>query len=148
MTDRLATAGLLMVLSREYPDHFFACLSLVLLDIGSHWLRMYSQLLASKSSHKDVDPAANVILRLYYTNRIFMGVCCVSAEVLYLCAHAATDAGLAAIPGVPGILPASVAVPIPPCRSSPGSRRRASCASAAETRRSRRSPRSRSPDGS
>ena len=48
-----------MVLSREYPDHFFACLSLVLLDIGSHWLQMYSQLLASKSSHKDVDPTAN-----------------------------------------------------------------------------------------
>ena len=120
VTDRLATAGLLMVLSREYPDHFFACLSLVLLDIGSHWLQMYSQLLASKSSHKDVDPTANVILRLYYTNRIFMGVCCVSAEVLYLCAHAATDAGLAAIPGVPGILPASVAVPIPALPFIPG----------------------------
>lgn len=120
VTDRLATTGLLMVLSREYPDHFFACLSLVLLDIGSHWLQMYSQLLASKSSHKDVDPTANVILRLYYTNRIFMGVCCVSAEVLYLCAHAATDAGLAAIPGVPGILPASVAVPVPALPFIPG----------------------------
>ena len=76
---------------------------------------MYSQLLASKSSHKDVDRSAFFLLRLYYTNRIFMGVCCVSAEVLYLCALAASDEkGVGAVAGVPAlvaILPASVGVP-------------------------------------
>ena len=54
-----------MVLSREYPNWFFTCVSLVALDIGSHWLQMYAQLLRNKSSHKDVD-------ELYYTNRIFI----------------------------------------------------------------------------
>ena len=34
VTDRLATAGLLMVLSKEYPAYFFHCMGLVLLDIG------------------------------------------------------------------------------------------------------------------
>ena len=115
VTDRLATTGLLMVLSRLYPERFFLCVALVLLDVGSHWLQMYSQLLASKSSHKDVDRSAFFLLRLYYTNRIFMGVCCVSAEVLYLCALAASDEkGVGAVAGVPAlvaILPASVGVP-------------------------------------
>ena len=134
-----------MVLSREYPDHFFACLSLVLLDIGSHWLQMYSQLLASKSSHKDVDPTANAILRLYYTNRIFMGVCCVSAEALLRARR--HGRGTRRHPRRPGENPRLRRRSHPqPCRSSPGSRRRVgSCASAAETRRSRRSPRMHAP---
>ena len=34
VTDRLATAGLLMVLSKEYPAYFYHCMGLVLLDIG------------------------------------------------------------------------------------------------------------------
>lgn len=115
VTDRLATAGLLMVLSAKFPEWFFACLALLLLDVGSHWLQMYTSVLASRKSHKDVAANANIILRLYYTDRIFMGVCCVSAEVLYLCALAASDEkGVGAVAGVPAlvaILPASVGVP-------------------------------------
>jgi len=94
VTDRLATAGLLMVLSTKFPNWFFSCLTLLLLDIGSHWLQMYASVLQSKQSHKEVDPGANFVLRLYYTNRIFMGICCVSAEVLYLCALALSDDAL------------------------------------------------------
>jgi CDP-diacylglycerol--inositol 3-phosphatidyltransferase len=52
-----------MVLSREYPAYFYHCMALVLLDIASHWLQMYSQLLANKTSHKDVDTSAFVLLR-------------------------------------------------------------------------------------
>ena len=94
----------------------FLCVALVLLDVGSHWLQMYSQLLASKSSHKDVDRSAFFLLRLYYTNRIFMGVCCVSAEVLYLCALALSDAKAASVKGVKafaGILPSAVTLSVP-----------------------------------
>ena len=146
VTDRLATAGLLMVLSREYPDHFFACLSLVLLDIGSHWLQMYSRswrAIVAQGRRPDGQRHPPPLLHQPHLH----GRGCVSAEVLYLCAHAATDAGLAAIPGVPGILPPPSPFPSPP-PFIPGSRRRASCASGGGARRSRRSPRSRSPDGS
>ena len=52
MTDRLSTTALLMVLAREYPPYFFHCMALILLDIASHWLQMYSQLLTNKTSHK------------------------------------------------------------------------------------------------
>lgn len=46
--------------------------------------------------------------RLYYTNRIFMGVCCVSAEVVYLAAHAATDVAPGGVGAVKGPLPKHV----------------------------------------
>ena len=50
----------------------------------------------------------------YYTNRIFMGACCVGAEVLYLAAHAATDPMIANIAGpLARVLPASVHLPTP-----------------------------------
>lgn len=52
-----------MVLSREYPAYFYHCMGLMLLDIASHWLQMYSQLLAEKASHKDVDTSAFFLLR-------------------------------------------------------------------------------------
>lgn len=107
VTDRLATVGLLMVLSVKNRAYFFHCMGLVLLDIASHWLQMYSQLLSAKQSHKDVDSSAFFVLRLYYTNRIFMGICCVSAEVIYLCAHAASDSGTGGVGAIKGPIPAS-----------------------------------------
>lgn len=116
VTDRLATAGLLMVLSAKFPEWFFACLALLLLDIGSHWLQMYTSVLASRKSHKDVAANANIILRLYYTDRIFMGVCCVSAEVLYLCALALSDTDAAAVRGMASfadILPETLVLSVP-----------------------------------
>ena len=116
VTDRLATAGLLMVLGTKFPTWFFTCLALLLLDIASHWLQMYTSVLASRKSHKEVGSNANIILRLYYTNRIFMGVCCVSAEVLYLCALALSDAKAASVQGVKafaGVLPSAVVLSVP-----------------------------------
>ena len=100
VTDRLATAGLLMVLSTKFPKWFWSCLNLLLLDIASHWLVMYVSVLETKTSHKQQKKDANFILKLYYENRVFMGVCCVSAEVLYLCALALSSPGVAKINGI------------------------------------------------
>ena len=44
-----------------------------------------------KRTCKDMRESRFRLLRLYYTNRIFMGVCCVSTEVLYLCLFMARD---------------------------------------------------------
>ncbi|XP_013688620.1 CDP-diacylglycerol--inositol 3-phosphatidyltransferase 1 isoform X1 [Brassica napus] len=83
VTDRVSTACLLVVLSQVYrPSLVF--LSLLALDIASHWLQMYSTFLAGKSSHKDVKDSTSWLFRLYYGNRIFMCYCCVSCEVLYI----------------------------------------------------------------
>ncbi|CAH8273739.1 unnamed protein product [Arabidopsis lyrata] len=37
-----------------------------------------------KASHKDVKDSTSWLFRLYYGNRMFMGYCCVSCEVLYI----------------------------------------------------------------
>ncbi|KAL2636160.1 hypothetical protein R1flu_007639 [Riccia fluitans] len=84
VTDRVSTAGLLVVLSHMYKGSFLIFLGLLVLDISSHWLQMYSTFLSSKTSHKDMADSKSWILRLYYQQRIFMGYCCVSCEVLYI----------------------------------------------------------------
>ncbi|TXG64751.1 hypothetical protein EZV62_011745 [Acer yangbiense] len=58
--------------------------SLLALDIASHWLQMYSTFLVGKTSHKDVKDSSSWLFRLYYGNRMFMGFCCVACEVLYI----------------------------------------------------------------
>lgn len=83
VTDRISTACLLVVLSQLYkPGLIFV--SLLALDIASHWLQMYSTFLTGKTSHKDVKDSSSWLFRLYYGNRMFMAYCCVSCEVLYL----------------------------------------------------------------
>ncbi|KAK7250739.1 hypothetical protein RIF29_33374 [Crotalaria pallida] len=83
VTDRISTACLLVVLSQVYrPGMVF--LSLLALDIASHWLQMYSTFLLGKASHKDVKDSTNWLFKAYYGNRMFMAYCCVSCEVLYL----------------------------------------------------------------
>ncbi|XP_044489485.1 CDP-diacylglycerol--inositol 3-phosphatidyltransferase 1-like [Mangifera indica] len=83
VTDRVSTACLLVVLSQVYrPGLVF--LSLLALDISSHWLQMYSTFLTGKTSHKDVKDSTNWLFKAYYGNRMFMAYCCVSCEVLYI----------------------------------------------------------------
>eukprot|EP00268_Persea_americana_P018129 TRINITY_DN1894_c0_g1_i3.p1 TRINITY_DN1894_c0_g1~~TRINITY_DN1894_c0_g1_i3.p1 ORF type:complete len:199 (-),score=19.11 TRINITY_DN1894_c0_g1_i3:251-847(-) len=80
---RVSTACLLVILSQFYrPTMVF--LSLLALDIASHWLQMYSTFLAGKASHKDVKDSTNWLLKAYYGNRLFMCYCCVASEVLYI----------------------------------------------------------------
>ncbi|KAK9987741.1 hypothetical protein SO802_027980 [Lithocarpus litseifolius] len=83
VTDRISTACLLVVLSQVYrPGLIF--LSLLALDIGSHWLQMYSTFLSGKVSHKDVKDSSNWLFKAYYGNRMFMAYCCLACEVLYI----------------------------------------------------------------
>ncbi|KAL6514506.1 hypothetical protein OROGR_020085 [Orobanche gracilis] len=79
----VSTACLLVILSQVYRPGFIF-LSLLALDIASHWLQMYSSFLVGKTSHKDVKDSTSWLFRLYYGNRKFMGYCCVSCEVLYI----------------------------------------------------------------
>ncbi|GMN62225.1 hypothetical protein TIFTF001_031316 [Ficus carica] len=83
ITDRISTACLLVILSQVYrPGLVF--LSLLALDIASHWLQMYSTFLSGKVSHKDVKDSTSWLFKLYYGNRMFMAYCCVACEVLYI----------------------------------------------------------------
>nr|GEV60153.1 probable CDP-diacylglycerol--inositol 3-phosphatidyltransferase 2 [Tanacetum cinerariifolium] len=83
VTDRISTACLLVILSQVYRPSFIF-LSLLALDIASHWLQMYSTFLVGKSNHKDVKDSTSWLFKLYYGNRMFMGYCCIACEVLYI----------------------------------------------------------------
>ncbi|GLT42933.1 hypothetical protein SLA2020_169100 [Shorea laevis] len=83
VTDRISTACLLVILSQVYRPSL-AFLSLLAIDISSHWLQMYSRFLSGKASHKDVKDSSSWLFKLYYGNRMFMGFCCVACEVLYI----------------------------------------------------------------
>lgn len=85
---RLATCALLTVLAMEYREWYRACVALAALDVAAHWFHVYVSVFIGSDGHKDLAPNSNWLLKTYYTNRIFMGVCCTSVEVLYLCAHA------------------------------------------------------------
>ncbi|KAG2492576.1 hypothetical protein HYH03_009237 [Edaphochlamys debaryana] len=101
VTDRLATTGLLIIVSLVYPQIHTLCIALVFLDIFSHWFQMYASLALGATTHKDVRSKSGLV-RLYYSNRVFMGYCCICCEVLYLVIYASMW------PGVMGI-----ALPLP-----------------------------------
>merc|ERR1711981_1504912 len=71
VTDRLSTAALLGILGVLYPSMAQVCILIQALDIASHW------------SHMELSNHHNWLVRSYYANRIFMGTCCVSCELLY-----------------------------------------------------------------
>jgi CDP-diacylglycerol--inositol 3-phosphatidyltransferase len=83
VTDRCATVGLLMVMSRLFPQYFWGAVFLVLLDTASHFVRIYSSA-KSGQYHKDVSRTRFALLRLYYGNRQCMGLFCVGQEFFYL----------------------------------------------------------------
>merc|ERR1712032_1490178 len=58
---------------------------LAALDVASHWMHTSSAAL-TQSHHKaaEVLEKRGFLLRLYYTNRNFMGLCCVGAELFYV----------------------------------------------------------------
>ncbi|UPR02745.1 phosphatidylinositol synthase [Chloropicon primus] len=88
VTDRLSTAALLCILGVLYPGMAQIFILLQALDIASHWCHMYASLLSGGTSHKELSNHHNWLVRSYYANRIFMGTCCVSCELLYLSIYA------------------------------------------------------------
>lgn len=88
VTDRLSTAALLGILGVLYPSIAQVFIFLQALDIASHWCHMYASLVSGGTSHKVLSNHHNWLVRSYYANRIFMGTCCVSCELLYLSLYA------------------------------------------------------------
>lgn len=104
VTDRLSTAGLCFLLAVRHPTYRLHLFAATALDIGAHWLQMHSTLASpgKQGSHKDVAVLSDPLLRLYYGNRVFMGACCVSVELLYLSLLGMdSDDGVLALPTLP-----------------------------------------------
>lgn len=91
IADRGATAAFIVVLTHVVPlakPFIFVAALLVMLDIVSHFARMYASLKSDKGSHKDVDPNTFALLRVYYGNRKFLGAMCVGQEFFYIMLYA------------------------------------------------------------
>ena len=82
VTDRVSTCGFLFMLSHLYPQWSFIFVSLVSLDIFSHWFHVSSV----TGHHKAGETLAqrNFILRAYYAVPFLFGYCCIGAELFYV----------------------------------------------------------------
>lgn len=91
VTDRSTTAGLLCYLAIIYPNWTLAFQLLIALDLSSHYLHMYNSLSSGATSHKEIKPNQNFLLRLYYTSRVVLFMACALNEAcfmsLYMLAH-------------------------------------------------------------
>jgi len=81
VTDRTSTAGLCALLALLYPAEAFVYLSLIVLDIFSHWFHVVNAEALAKH-HKAEQ--TSVFLTWYYGCYPLFAYCCVSQEFFYL----------------------------------------------------------------
>lgn len=84
VTDRCSTCSLIVYLSVLYPDYYIAWQSLISLDLASHYIHMYAQIVSGSSSHKKLKEGTNWLLKLYYENRVFLFLVCAFNEIFYI----------------------------------------------------------------
>jgi len=83
VTDRTSTNILLAILAHLYVEYSMVFFTLAIVDYFSHWAQMYSSLLTGNDSHKTMN-IKNVLIRLYYTNKIVLFCVCAGQELFYL----------------------------------------------------------------
>lgn len=84
VTDRSSTCSLIVFLGIVYPEWCILWQFLISLDLSSHYMHMYAMITSGSSSHKNISKDANVLLRLYYTNRKVLFCVCALNELFYI----------------------------------------------------------------
>lgn len=84
ITDRCSTCSLIVFLSVLYPNYFIAWQALISLDLASHYVHMYAQIVSGSTSHKKLREGTNWLLKLYYENRTFLFMVCALNETFYI----------------------------------------------------------------
>jgi CDP-diacylglycerol--inositol 3-phosphatidyltransferase len=84
VTDRSTTACLLVHLATIYPNIQLAFMLLIALDLSSHYIHMYSQIIAGLASHKTIRNNQNFLLKLYYQNSVVLFLVCAGIKFLFL----------------------------------------------------------------
>jgi len=91
VTDRCTTAGFIVVLTWLYtePAVRFMLISILMLDVASHWMSMYSALkIGAHHKSNENQKRQFFLVRWYYTSYPFFACCCVGAELTYMVAFA------------------------------------------------------------
>ncbi|WAQ86353.1 hypothetical protein PtA15_7A79 [Puccinia triticina] len=89
VTDRCTTSCLLCFLSSVYPQWAIMFQSLIALDFASHYIHMYSSMVAGSKSHKTVSKKQSRILHSYYTNSNTLFLFCAGNELFFVCLYLA-----------------------------------------------------------
>ncbi|KAJ1983123.1 phosphatidylinositol synthase 1 (CDP-alcohol phosphatidyltransferase1) [Dimargaris verticillata] len=84
VTDRCTTTCLLCFLAQVYPSWTILFQCLISLDISSHYIHMYSSLLAGADSHKKISEHQNPILKAYYHNNKVLFLFCFANEAFFM----------------------------------------------------------------
>ncbi|WFD06843.1 CDP-diacylglycerol--inositol 3-phosphatidyltransferase [Malassezia vespertilionis] len=87
VTDRCTTSSLLCFLTAAYPRCALLFQGLITLDFSSHYIHMYTTLVAGSKSHKIVDSEVSKILSLYYTDNRVLFIFCACNEIFFVCLY-------------------------------------------------------------
>ncbi|KAG0568839.1 hypothetical protein KC19_6G048200 [Ceratodon purpureus] len=80
ISSRISTTGLLLILSHVYRRDYKLVLLLLELDIASHWLRVYCEIMTKSSECRHLEKYQNFL----YSHPIFRLFCSLSQEVMYI----------------------------------------------------------------
>ena len=84
LTDKFSGPGLFCILTSMYTEYAAALTLLLMLDAASHWFHMQATLLRGATSHKNIDPSVNVVVRTFYGHKGFFAWTCLGHEI-FLC---------------------------------------------------------------
>jgi phosphatidylglycerophosphate synthase len=80
VSSRISTTGLLLILSHLFRRDYRVLLLLLELDIASHWLRIYCEVMSKKSHCQHLEKYQNFL----YVHPLFRLFCALSQEVMYI----------------------------------------------------------------
>ena len=81
ISDRTSCSTIYMILSILYPAYTYCFVTCFFLDFGSHFLQFCSSALMKSDSHKGKNEKENFLVKFYYSNGLFFGICVVCSEI-------------------------------------------------------------------
>jgi CDP-diacylglycerol--inositol 3-phosphatidyltransferase len=84
--DRITIASLLLILAKLYPSLWLLFCLLMALDLGSHFIHLYSTSLSGAASHKKLEDHNSRLLERYYNHRVTLFSICFFYDAFLLAA--------------------------------------------------------------
>ena len=76
ITDRVCSALLFAILAQIYKEYYMFFFGLLALDIGAHWLQMYTSSKVGGTTHKETGDDVPFMIRVYYKYQLVIGWLC------------------------------------------------------------------------